>query len=130
MPLTHRDHAHGVVFVTGHAGHGSAGTDWKALAATARNARLTLVIYMGVSKIASIQDDLLSGLSADTPVAVIQNASLPQQRHALCTLADLQHTMVREQLGSPCVIVVGDVLRGVAAVQQSSSVLATAGVAR
>ena len=38
--------------------------------------------------------------------------------------------MVREQLGSPCVIVVGDVLRGVAAVQQSSSVLATAGVAR
>ena len=130
VPLTHRDHAHGVVFVTGHAGHGSAGTDWKALAATARNARLTLVIYMGVSKIASIQDDLLSGLSADTPVAVIQNASLPQQRHALCTLADLQHTMVREQLGSPCVIVVGDVLRGVAAVQQSSSVLATAGVAR
>lgn len=49
VPLTHRDHAHGVVFITGHAKPGDAGTDWPALAATARDAKLTLVIYMGVS---------------------------------------------------------------------------------
>ena len=49
VPLTHREHAHGVVFVTGHAKPGDDGTDWRALAATARDARLTLVIYMGVS---------------------------------------------------------------------------------
>ena len=55
VPLTHREHAHGVVFVTGHAKPGSAGTDWRALAATAHQARLTLVIYMGVSGAATIQ---------------------------------------------------------------------------
>lgn len=47
VPLTHRAHAHGVVFVTGHAKPGAAGTDWRQLAATARDARLTLVIYIG-----------------------------------------------------------------------------------
>jgi uroporphyrin-III C-methyltransferase len=124
VPLTHRDHAHGVVFVTGHAGHGASGTDWKTLAATAHSAKLTLVIYMGVSKIGQIQDDLLTGLPGATPVAVIQNASLPQQRQALCTLAELQRTMAREQLGSPSVIVVGDVLRGVAAAQLSTKLAA------
>jgi hypothetical protein len=54
-PLTHRDHAHGVVFITGHAKPGDAGTDWQQLAATARDAKLTLVIYMGVSGAAQIQ---------------------------------------------------------------------------
>ncbi len=115
VPLTHREHAHGVVFVTGHAKPGSAGTDWRALAATAHQARLTLVIYMGVSGAATIQNELLHGLHADTPVAIIQNASLPTQRHAVCTLAALQSTIVREQLASPSVIVVGDVLQGLLA---------------
>ncbi len=119
VPLTHRDHAHGVVFVTGHAKPGDAGTDWRALATTAHQARLTLVIYMGISGAARIQAELLQGLPAHTPVAIIQNASLPQQRHAVCTLAELQTTIEREQLASPSVIVVGDVLQGLAAAQQS-----------
>ena len=117
-PLTHRDHAHGVVFITGHAKPGDSGTDWQALAATARDARLTLVIYMGVSSAAAIQADLLTGLPASTPLAIIQHASLPQQRHALTTLGELPATIAREQLGSPAVIVVGDVVRGVAAIAQ------------
>ena len=116
VPLTHREQAHGVVFVTGHAKPGGTGTDWRALAATACQAKLTLVIYMGVSGAGHIQRELLCGLPASTLVAVIQNVSLPSQRHALCTLATLQATIEREQLGSPSVIVVGDVLRGVAAV--------------
>ncbi|MBD3894082.1 uroporphyrinogen-III C-methyltransferase [Hydrogenophaga sp.] len=124
-PLTHREHAHGVVFITGHAKpgitHESRGTDWKALAATARDARLTLVIYMGVSSAAAIQAELLTGLPASTPLAIIENASLPQQRHALCTLGELTATLAREGLGSPSVIVVGDVVRGVAAVAQPQS---------
>jgi uroporphyrin-III C-methyltransferase len=114
-PLTHRDHAHGVVFITGHAKPGDAGTDWKQLAATARDAKLTLVIYMGVSSATQIQADLLTGLPADTPLAIIQHASLPQQRHAVATLGDLTATLATEGLGSPSVIVVGDVVRGVAA---------------
>lgn len=126
VPLTHREHAHGVVFVTGHAKPGDAGTDWQALAATARDAKLTLVIYMGVSSAAQIQQDLLTGLPAHTPLAVIQHASLPQQRHALTTLGHLRATIEREGLGSPAVIVVGDVVSGIAAVQAPEAITRTA----
>ena len=117
-PLTHREHAHGVVFITGHAKPGDAGTDWRQLAATARDARLTLVIYMGVSGAAHIEQELLTGLPGDTPVAIIQHASLPQQRHVITTLRRLHTTITRDGLASPSVIVVGDVVRGVAAVAQ------------
>lgn len=125
VPLTHRDHAQGVVFVTGHAktGHAAAErpTDWRQLAATARDARLTLVIYMGVSGVAHIQDELLHGLPAETPVAVIQHASLPAQRQLATTLGNLRADVVAAGLGSPSVIVVGDVLRGMAAAGVSGS---------
>ncbi len=114
MPLTHRQHAHGVVFVTGHARPGDAGTDWRALATTAHSARLTLVIYMGVSGAERIQNELLTGLPADTPVAVIQNASLPSQRHIATTLARLAADVKLSSLASPSVIVVGDVVKGLA----------------
>ena len=117
VPLTHREHAHGVVFVTGHAKPGSTGTDWRALAATCHSARLTLVIYMGVSGAAHIQAELLTGLPPHTPVAVVQHASLPEQRHAVCTLDKLTDMLQVERLGSPSVIVVGDVLQGLQAVQ-------------
>lgn len=120
VSLTHRDHAHGVVFVTGHAKPGDAGTDWAALAHTARQARLTLVIYMGVRGAADIQNGLLCGLPAETPVAIVENASLPEQRHALCTLETLHATLQTEQLGSPSVLVVGDVLRGLQAAQSAA----------
>ncbi|MFN4120848.1 uroporphyrinogen-III C-methyltransferase [Acidovorax sp.] len=113
-PLTHREHAHGVVFVTGHAKPGDAGTDWRALARTARDAKLTLVIYMGVSGAATIEQELLTGLPADTPVAIVQHATLPHQRHAVTTLGALHATITEQGLASPSVIVVGDVVRGVA----------------
>ncbi|WP_311224255.1 MULTISPECIES: uroporphyrinogen-III C-methyltransferase [unclassified Acidovorax] len=116
-PLTHREHAHGVIFVTGHAKPGDAGTDWRQLATTARDARLTLVIYMGVSSAQHIQDELLTGLPGSTPVVVIQHVSLPNQRHAVTTLADLHATIEREKLASPSVIVIGDVVSGVAEAQ-------------
>jgi uroporphyrin-III C-methyltransferase len=118
VPLTHREHAHGVVFATGHAKPGDQGIDWQALSKAARDAKLTLVIYMGVSGAAQIQQDLLTGLPASTPLAIIQHATLPHQRHAVSTLGALTETLAREQLGSPAVIVVGDVLRGIAAIEQ------------
>jgi uroporphyrin-III C-methyltransferase len=118
VPLTHREHAQGVVFVTGHAKPEADGIDWRALATTAAQARLTLVIYMGVSGAAHIQDELLHGLRGDTPVAVIQNATLPTQRHVTCALGDLQTTIQREHMASPSVIVVGEVVRGLQALEQ------------
>jgi uroporphyrin-III C-methyltransferase len=135
VPLTHREHAQGVVFVTGHAkpskndaGHDTEGsaiesTDWKALAATAHSARLTLVIYMGVSGAAHIERELLHGLPGATPVALIQNASLPTQRHVITTLNQMQHAIVDAKLSSPCIIVVGDVLQGLAAAEAGAPAL-------
>lgn len=110
-PLTHREHAHGVVFVTGHAKPGGSGTDWVQLAHTAAQAQLSLVIYMGVSGLAHIAQGLLQGLPPHTPVAIVQHASWPQQRQALTTLGNLADTVQREGLQSPSIIVVGDVVQ-------------------
>src|SRR6478735_1121336 len=120
VPLTHRDHAQGVIFLTGHAQKGADAPDWRALAATARQARLTLVIYMGVSSAGRIQQDLLTGLPGATPVAIVQRASLPDQRHAVTRLDQLAATVAREGLGSPSVIVVGDVVSGVMAASEAA----------
>ena len=114
VALTHRLHAHGVVFVTGHAQPGNAGPDWPALASAAHSARLTLVIYMGVSGAGRIQDELLTGLPAATPVAVIQNATLATQRHITTTLGSLAGAISDSGMASPSIIVVGDVIGGVA----------------
>ena len=114
-PLTHRDCAQGVVFITGHAKPGGEPVNWQQLAATAQAARLTLVVYMGVSAADDIARELQhGGLPGSTPVAIIQNATLPHQRHAITCLSALHATLQAEQLGSPSVLVIGDVVRGVA----------------
>ena len=115
LPLTHRELAHGVVFVTGHATPAQPGVDWHCLATTAAQCRLTLVVYMGISTCEEIQRGLLTGLPAHTPVAIVQNASLPSQRHVTCTLAHLHSSVIAQQIESPAVMVVGDVVRGIAA---------------
>ncbi len=119
-PLTHRQHAHGVVFVTGHAKPGDSGTDWRQLAATARDAKLTLVIYMGVSGADHIQTELLTGLPADTPLAIIENASLPEQRQALTRLDRLTFTLNETGLKSPSILVVGNVVQACAQIFQTA----------
>jgi uroporphyrin-III C-methyltransferase len=110
-PLTHREHAHGVMFVTGHAKAGEAALHWPTLAAAAAQG-ITLVIYMGVSTVESLQQGLLEGLAPGTPVALVQRASLPGEQHWHTTLGDLASTVRRECVGSPAIIIVGDVLRG------------------
>ena len=125
VPLTHRDHAHGVIFVTGHAKEKDSALDWPTLAAAAAQG-LTLVIYMGVSQAGQLQEGLLQGLGRATPVAVVQHASLPQQRHAVGTLGDLTGLIAREGLGSPAIIVVGDVLKGMASVSLVSGTVQAA----
>jgi uroporphyrin-III C-methyltransferase len=128
VPLTHRDLAHGVLFVTGHAQQGATGSvDWVALGHTAQQAKLTLVIYMGVRGATQLQASLLQSMRADTPVAVIHQVSLPTQRHMVCELQHLHDTLVREALASPSVIVVGDVFKGLLAMQNSAERQASAG---
>ena len=130
VPLTHREHAHGVVFITGHAKPGDRGTDWRQLAATARDAKLTLVIYMGISGVEHIQHELLEGLPPETPVAIVQNASLPTQRHATSTLGALRRTVVEQHMQSPSVIVVGDVVKALHTLQTIDQPMISAGILR
>jgi uroporphyrin-III C-methyltransferase len=75
---------------------------------------------MGMRGAGSIQNELLYGLPPETPAAVIQNASLPDQRHTTCQLGNLQATIKRENMASPSVIVIGEVLHALAALQSDS----------
>lgn len=108
IAVTDRRCASGVALVTGHAQAGGTGPDWAALARSG----LTLVVYMGVARVAGIVEQLLQGgLAAATPVAVISAAHTPRQRQALATLATLAETVAREALPSPALLVIGEVAR-------------------
>jgi uroporphyrin-III C-methyltransferase len=105
IPVTHRDYAQGVIFVTGH-GAGDHEADWHALAAT----RMTLVIYMGMRRLNDIVHALLrAGMSPDTPCAAIESATRPEQRHVCATLLDLTMRVADAGLGSPSIVVIGGV---------------------
>lgn len=110
VPWTHRDHAHGVILVTGHARDGGAGPDWAALGAAAAQG-LTLVVYMGIARLAALQRGLLQALPGATPAAVVQNTGTPAERLAVTTLAALPETVRAGGFGSPAILLVGDVLR-------------------
>ncbi len=106
LPLTHRDHASIVSFVAGQC-KGLSAQNWTGLSGAGR----TLVIYMGLATSNDIAEKLMNdGLSPATPVAVIENATRPEQRVLRSLLADLGDLVSREQVKSPGLIVVGDVV--------------------
>lgn len=109
ISVTHRDASPGVIFVTGHEkDEARERLSWRALAQSG----LTLVIYMGVANAAKIERHLLDGgLAPDTPIAAIQNATLPTQRIAVGTLAMLVRTLHAQEIGSPAILVIGEVVR-------------------
>lgn len=113
VPLTHRRLASAVTFVSGHAAEGSPGNDkgatWPALATQGH----TLVIYMGATEAASVRDRLLdAGAPPNTPVAIIENGTRPDERVSRGCLEDLARLAVshvsRGDAG-PSLIIVGDV---------------------
>lgn len=110
VPVTDRDLACGVTFVTGHAredGQPGREPDWAALARTGT----TLVIYMGMRKLAGIMQALRDGgLAADTPACAIQNGTRANQRSVIATLADLASRVAEAGLASPAIVVVGEVV--------------------
>lgn len=117
VPWTHRDHAQGVMLVTGHAREGADGPHWPTLAAAAAQG-LTLVVYMGMARIEALQAGLLSTLPAHTPAAVVQHAGCAGERCAVTTLGALADEVARGGFGSPAILIVGDVLRGHTALAQ------------
>ena len=105
IPLTLRGISRGVTLVTAHTQDNSS-LNWKALAQSGT----TLVIYMGVAKLDEIRACLLeAGMPARMPVAMIENASLPQQRECRSTLEDMQESAVAFRLKSPAILVIGEV---------------------
>ncbi len=107
IPLTHRDHAHSVSFVTGHADRDGKEPDWRALAAPGA----TAVFYMGLARLAHIVQHLLEhGASADRPAALVAQGTLPNQRVVTATLGTLAAAVAAAQLESPALLIVGDVV--------------------
>lgn len=105
IPLTLRGVARGVTLVTAHTQDDSP-LNWQALAQSGT----TLVVYMGVAKLPEIQAGLLSGgMNADTPVAMIENASLPGQRELRSSLLTMEHDAIAFALKSPAILVIGAV---------------------
>ena len=106
IPVTQRGIAQGVTFVSGHAADGG-DPDWHALV----RSRTTLVIYMGLQRISLIADALMAaGLGGATPAAAIAQGTLPSERHVIAPLADIARAVAAAALGSPVVIVVGEVV--------------------
>ena len=105
IPLTLRGVARGVTLVTAHTQDDSS-LNWPALAQSGT----TLVVYMGVAKLAEIRESLLAGgMRADMPVALIENASLPHQRECRSSLAAMQQAAHDFKLKSPAILVIGEV---------------------
>lgn len=107
IPLTHRGLSQGCTFVTGHA-EKSLDVNWDALA----QLNHTLVFYMGLTRADEISAKLLAGgLAADTPVAIIENGCRKDQRDIISTLNEFPAAVIREQVQSPALIIVGEVVR-------------------
>ncbi len=107
IPLTHRGLSQGCTFVTGHA-EKSLDLNWNALA----QLKHTLVFYMGLTRADEISAKLLTGgLAVDTPVAIIENGCRKDQRNIISTLSKFPADVIREQVQSPALIIVGEVVR-------------------
>ena len=106
IPLTHRDLAHSVTFVSGTPAEGAPEQGWAALARSGQ----TVAIYMGVRAAARIAERLIAaGRDAATPVAVIENGTRPDQRVVAGTLGGLAALMRRHAIVNPALLVVGEV---------------------
>ena len=106
IPLTHRDHAHACLLVTGNLKDGSLDLDWLAMV----RPKQTLVIYMGLAGLPILSQQLIAhGMSSDTPAAVIQDGTLPQQKVITGTIADIAERSAG-QLKGPTLIIIGSVV--------------------
>jgi uroporphyrin-III C-methyltransferase len=123
ISLTHRDCAKGVMFITGH-GRQDGGSeqvsgrslddpvDWPQVSRAAAGG-VTLVIYMGLARLAQVRDGLLASLPPSTPVALVERASQTSGRQACGILQDLLELAAGQQIASPAILVVGKVLEEV-----------------
>ncbi len=111
VPLTHRDHAQSVTFITGHSKDGDHANplmlDWSALSAPHH----TLVVYMGVATAREIATKLTHhGREPQTPVLIIENGTRPDEVRTTATLATLEQTIAARTSKAPALLIIGEVV--------------------
>ncbi len=106
IPLTHRDHAQSLRLVTALSQSSLDTLDWRALA----QEKQTLAVYMGVARLEMLREKLIAhGRSADTPFALIENGSRPEQRVISGSLGQLDLIAHQHQVRSPAMLIIGEV---------------------
>lgn len=107
IPLTHRDHSQSVRFVTGFLKAGSPNSNFKSFLDTDE----TVVFYMGLHSLARLTEGLVeAGRSAETPIAIVSNASMPNQQVLTGTLATIVAQQAQAQLPTPALLIMGNVV--------------------
>ncbi len=107
IPLTHRDYAQSVRFVTGHLKDGTPDLPWEELV----HPQQTLVLYMGLVSLAPIREQLLAhGLPEQTPVAMISKGTTQDQQVLTGTLANIVDVLAQHTLPAPTLIIIGEVV--------------------
>ena len=108
IPLTYRNLSQSVHFVTGHRARGTVRLDWEMLARPEQ----TLVFYMGLFNLDEIAGELVrAGMAPEVPVALVEHATLSNQRVHECTLADAAQTAERQDVSGPTTVIIGEVVR-------------------
>jgi uroporphyrin-III C-methyltransferase/precorrin-2 dehydrogenase/sirohydrochlorin ferrochelatase len=106
IPLTHRDHSHGLQFVTAHCRDSLDRVDWRGLARPGQ----TLAFYMGVAELDVVRERLIeAGLPPATPAALVENGSRPEQRVLVTELAALAAAARSHAMTTPALLFVGEV---------------------
>ncbi|MES1964689.1 uroporphyrinogen-III C-methyltransferase [Psychrobacter sp. AH5] len=107
IPLTHRDHSQSVRFVTGFLKAGAPNNNFKSFL----NTDETVVFYMGLHSLARLTEGLVkAGRSSETPIAIVSNASMPNQQVLTGTLATITELQEQHQLPTPALLIMGDVV--------------------
>jgi uroporphyrin-III C-methyltransferase/precorrin-2 dehydrogenase/sirohydrochlorin ferrochelatase len=108
IPLTHRDHAQTLLFVTGHTKDGEVQLNWRVVAEPGQ----TVVVYMGIKGLASLCRQFIAhGRDPATPAAVVENGTHPHQLVVTGTLATLPELAPDDRLAGPALIIIGEVVR-------------------
>lgn len=106
IPLTHRDYAQSLRFVTAHCQKSEDNLNWQQLATE----KQTLAVYMGVTGLERLQNKLLEyGRAASTPFALIENGTRPEQRIITGSLANLSERATQHNVQSPALLIIGEV---------------------
>ena len=108
IPLTHRDLAHSCLFVTGHLKDGKLGFNWEALL----QPKQTIAIYMGIKGIDVLRQNLIErGMDPDTPAAIVQRGTTPEQKVYVGTVGTLAKIVADREIKPPSMIIIGDVVK-------------------